>query len=207
MENNTLLVNDPQEYDSILGVLSSPNNSLIIETFARAQITDVVCPGIEPMKAYTLSEEIKEDKLFHLYLNNQYQEIISVLPEQNADVQIYYYKFFDDGGVNYTQLVNKDENDVNNTDLALIFCKKTRARLALITLFDKQKERYNELIHLYETTSPSIKYSIAYLMDNFVIVDNSLLKQMADLLEKQEDKYRKGNGTLYLGQHRTKSTN
>ena len=68
----------------------------------------------------------------------------------------------------------------------------------LITLFDKQKERYNELIHLYETTSPSIKYSIAYLMDNFVIVDNSLLKQMADLLEKQEDKYRKGNGTLYL---------
>lgn len=198
VENNTLLVNDPQEYDSILGVLSSPNNSLIIETFARAQITDVVCPGIEPMKAYTLSEEIKEDKLFHLYLNNQYQEIISVLPEQNADVQIYYYKFFDDGGVNYTQLVNKDENDVNNTDLALIFCKKTRARLALITLFDKQKERYNELIHLYETTSPSIKYSIAYLMDNFVIVDNSLLKQMADLLEKQEDKYRKGNGTLYL---------
>lgn len=94
VENNTLLVKDPQEYDSILGVLSSPNNSLIIETFARAQITDVVCPGIEPMKAYTLSEEIKEDKLFHLYLNNQYQEIISVLPEQNADVQIYYYKFF-----------------------------------------------------------------------------------------------------------------
>lgn len=29
------------------------------------------------MKAYTLSEEIKEDKLFHLYLNNQYQRSLA----------------------------------------------------------------------------------------------------------------------------------
>lgn len=198
VENNTLLVNDSQEYDSILGVLSSPNNALIMDTFARAQITDVVCTGIEPMKTYTLSEEIKEDKLFYLYLNNQYQEIINLLPKQNADVQIYYYKFFEDGEVNYTQLVNKDEADVSNTDLVVIFCKKVRARLALITLFDKQKERHDELIHLYDTTPYSIKFSIAYLMDNFVNTDNSLLNRMADILEKQEDKYRKGNGTIYL---------
>lgn len=195
--NNVLSFFDSQEYDSICELLSSPNNESIIDTFARAQIYEMECIDREKYKSHILSERIKEDNLFQLYLNNQYQEIVDLLPNQPADTQIYYHKLFEKNGVDIGKLVELDENSSENLDLVTIFCKKVRARLALITMFDKQEERNKELERLYETAPSSDKFSVSYLMDNFVICNDKLLKQMSDLLEKQEEKYSKGNGTIY----------
>ena len=196
--NNVLSFFDSQEYNTICELLSSPDNESIIDIFARAQIYKVECIDQEKYKSHILSERFKEDNLFQLYLNNQYQEIVDLLPTQHADTQIYYHKLFEKNGVDIGKLVELDESSLENQDLVIIFCKKVRARLALITLFDKQEERRKELVHLYETTPHSVRYSISYMMDNFVTYNDDLLKQMSDLLEKQEEKYSKGNGTIYF---------
>lgn len=196
VRGNTLFVCDYDQFDLICEVLSS-DNSLIRDTFNRAQIYDVVCMGEKDTKSFHIHDTVKEDHLFKLYLDNKYQDIIKALPSEKAEAQIYYYKLFENRSIDINQLVCDDGKEISPNNIVSILCRKVRARMALLSFSNKQISLQNEILSFYETTLPSVKYSIAYLVENFVSFSNELQFHMAEILAKHEEKYAKGNHTIY----------
>lgn len=182
-------------YDKISEILEN-EDSLIVEVFRRAGISEIYCFNDDSRKEVPgVFEPI--DKLFLLYIENDYIQLEKELARgDNPPQKLYYYHLLGKCRKEIDEILEELANESTNSYVAVIM-QKMRARTARLAYWDQQEIQTKELERLFDTTPSKYNNAISFLRMLFNSEAKNKFK-MEKLLDKHEKRYEYGNNTIYF---------
>lgn len=192
--STALILYDKLIYEKLIALLTK-ENTLVLDTFQRAGITCIQLHSEETL-SYDLPL-LPRPKLVQHYLDNDYKSIEDLIPDMSPAEKIYYFNLL---GIDFNQeeLIYLDFKSLSKNDYISVLLHKTRARLASLSIIDRQEERSSELEYLLEYAPYAYKKSIGFLNKLFSSFSNDE-NAMREILKKQQKRYEYNSNTFYSG--------
>ncbi len=138
------------------------------------------------------------DAHFQLYLNNSYIELANYIKDYpDISVKLYYHHLLGENLEVIEQDIGQESSSISQNDYISVLLHKMRARIATLSLSNRQQNKTHELEQLFSNVPIKYQDAVSYLKMIFEGPTENKLKMEA-LLKKQEEKCKRGNSTLYF---------
>ncbi len=114
--------------------------------------------------------------------------------------KLYYHHLLGESPETIEQDIIQESTSIPQDEYIAVLLHKMRSRIATLSSLDRQQDKTHELEQLFSSIPVKYQNAVTYLRMLFETPAKNKLK-MEKLLKKQEEKYKKGNSTLYL-EHR-----
>lgn len=192
-----LIFYDKPWYECIQKLLSD-KDSTISEVFRRAGISAIHFYGDDaPFPVPDAYEPI--DSLFQLYLDNNYIALNTELETYKDLVQKVYYSHVLGKDAKHVEMLLFAIAELNPpSDYVSVLLYKMRARIATLSLFERQENKTLELQKAFNTSPPErYKNAVSFLRMLFDSPAKNMQK-MEEILSKHEKRYAFNNKTTYF---------
>lgn len=183
-KDSCLVFYNEEQYREFASLLRDDNKRLI-SMFQKAGVTSIQSHKTE--NTVDVSRLTTFDEIMQLNLDNDYSRIkIEIDKSTDTASRIYYYSLLNMEGsiIEHEVLCEETQLSLSGNYISLLL-HKTRARLAMLSLFDRQEARTRELTQLLDTIPNKYRKSTNFLRMLFEKPTMNL-HRMQELLTKQE---------------------
>jgi NAD-dependent SIR2 family protein deacetylase len=174
------------------------NNKEICAFFQKANINRVRCFNSKSFKKIPCSKD-HQDKEDNLSLDFNYSQLNDNIDKcSDISKKIYYFCWLDRDKTDIEDLCSQFEKSNSFIDYIDILLFKIRAFFATFSIEDNQYERRNEIKYLLNSVPLKYIKSIKFLKKIFESMSDDI-KNMDDLLEKQNERYKVNSNTSFSG--------
>ncbi len=202
-KDSCLVVFDEEQYQGF-SLLLRDNNVRLIRTLQKAGITSI--QSRKSGNTTNVPRQKISDDIMQLYLDNDYLRIkIEIDKSTDTASRIYYYSLLKMEGPIVEQEVLREETQLSlseSEDYISLLLHKTRARLATLSLYDRQEARTRELAKLFDTIPNKYRKVTTFLRMLFENPKTNL-HRMQELLSKQETRVFQTSGYFESGHAHT----
>ena len=184
-------------YERVSQILDNPD-SPVTKTFCRAGISAIHYFEDDSSKAVPNAYE-PIDEIFQLYFDNDYAQLDKKVTGCSEPIQkLYYFHLLGKNKEDLENILKEIPEKYKANDPVEIILQKTRHRTSLLTFFERQEEKTQELQRLFDTASEKLQKATSFL--KMLLNSDAKNKQaMEKLLEKVEKRYEYHSNTFYSG--------
>ncbi len=191
----TLVFYEKSWFEKISEIIKNPD-SMVTKTFNKT--------GIFAIRLFENDSYIKVPNSFKKasvvfldYLNNDYSKLEKdMLLESTSIEKLYYSHFLGKDKKTIESLLKNISNEISASNYVEIILQKSRARAAVLSFFERQEEKTQELQKLFDKTPEKWREATSLLRMLFESAALNMHK-MNEILAKVEKRYEYHSNTFY----------
>lgn len=196
---DTLIFWKREWFESIRSLIEK-KEPVVISSFQRANFSRIeLADSMTKECCEVPSTSLIDNGCEQLYINNDYITLAQEI-EKSDDIalKIFWGVFLRKPKKELMGLIDLEAHALKKSHYITIMLHKMRARLALLTTFDRQIERTEELRTLFRLTPARYENAVGFLKMIFQS-DAANINKMEEELEKHEKRYNSGGSSFFTG--------
>lgn len=199
LSGDTLIFWKREWFESIRGLIEK-KEPVVISSFQRANFSRIGLGEFFTKECCEVpSTSLIDNRCEQLYINNDYITLAQEIEKSDDTAsKIFWDYFLRKLKKELMELIDLEAHALKKSHYITIMLHKMRARLALLTTFDRQIERTEELRTLFRLIPARYENAVRFLKMIFQS-DAAYINKMEEELEKHEKRYNSGGSSFFTG--------
>lgn len=199
LSGDTLIFWKREWFESIRGLIEK-KEPVVISSFQRANFSRIGLGEFFTKECCEVpSTSLIDNRCEQLYINNDYITLAQEIEKSDDTAsKIFWDYFLRKPKKELMELIDLEAHALKKSHYITIMLHKMRARLALLTTFDRQIERTEELRTLFRLIPARYENAVRFLKMIFQS-DAAYINKMEEELEKHEKRYNSGGSSFFTG--------
>ena len=199
LSGDTLIFWKREWFESIRGLIEK-KEPVVISSFQRANFSRIGLGEFFTKECCEVpSTSLIDNRCEQLYINNDYITLAQEIEKSDDTAsKIFWDYFLRKPKKELMELIDLEAHALKKSHYITIMLHKMHARLALLTTFDRQIERTEELRTLFRLIPARYENAVRFLKMIFQS-DAAYINKMEEELEKHEKRYNSGGSSFFTG--------